>query len=192
MKLGEIADIRSGLVLVRKKALVDYEIENTYKLITLRNIEDNGMFTEAAFETFASTDVLNKEYFTSVGDILIRLSAPYTAVNIIKRAAGLLVPSYFSIIRLKTDKYIPEYLTWYLNSDKVKKELIKSQAGTAMATTNNKILSALEIKELPMAYQQRIAKIRQLYLEERELLNRLIKAKEKYYQGITNKLINLS
>lgn len=192
MKVGEIAEVRTGLVLARKKATVKYEIKKIYKLITLKNIEDKGVFNEEAFEIFESNDELNKEYFTEEGDLLIRLSAPYTTIYIDKRRAGLLVPSYFSIIRLKTQRFIPEYITWYLNSDKSKRELIRSQTGTAMSTTNNTIISSIDIKELPIEKQKLIAKIQALYLRERDLLNRLIKGKEKYYKGITDKLINMN
>lgn len=192
MKLGNIAEIRTGLVLVRKKASVEYEVKKTYRLITLKNINDKGVFNKEDFEIFESNDELNKEYFTEKGDILIRLSAPYTTINIDKKTAGLLVPSYFSIIKLKTQKYIPEYITWYLNSDKVKRELIRSQTGTAMSTTNKTIISSIDIKEVPIEEQEKIAKIHELYLRERNLLNILIKEKEQYYKGITDKLINLN
>lgn len=192
MKLGNIAEIRTGLVLVRKKASVEYEVKKTYRLITLKNINDKGVFNKEDFEIFESNDELNKEYFTEKGDILIRLSAPYTTINIDKKTAGLLVPSYFSIIKLKTQKYIPEYITWYLNSDKVKRELIRSQTGTAMSTTNKTIISSIDIKEVPIEEQEKIAKIHELYLRERNLLNSLIKEKEQYYKGITDKLIKLN
>ncbi|HHV38228.1 MAG TPA: restriction endonuclease subunit S [Tepidimicrobium sp.] len=190
MKLGEIAKIRTGLVLTRKKASIKYEVKDIYKLITLKNIGDNGVLNKEAFETFPSNDKLGKEYFTQKGDILIRLSAPYTAIYIDERIEGLLVPSYFSIIRLKTQKYIPEYIAWYLNSDRAKREFIKSQTGTAMSTTNKTVLSSIDIKEISINQQKDIAKIQELYLKERELLSRLIEEKEKYYKGITGKLIN--
>ncbi len=192
MKLGEIAEIRSGLVLIRKKAAIKYQIKKVYKLITLKNIDENGMFNEEDFETFESNGELNKDYFTEEGDILIKLSVPYTTVCIDNKRTGLLVPSYFSIIKLKTDKYIPEYITWYLNSGKVKRELIKSQTGTTMSTTNKSILSLINIKEISIEEQRKIAKIRELYLKERKLLEKLIEEKEKYYQSITNKLIEMN
>ena len=63
MKLGNIAEIRTGLVLVRKKASVEYEVKKTYRLITLKNINDKGVFNKEDFEIFESNDELNKEYF---------------------------------------------------------------------------------------------------------------------------------
>lgn len=192
MKLGEIATIRIGLVLARKKANIEYEIKNTYKLITLKNIEDNGAFNKEPFETFESNDQLDEGYFTEEGDILIRLSHPYTAIYIDKSKAGLLVPSYFALIKLRTLNYIPEYIAWYLNSDRAKKELIKSQTGTAMSTTNKTILASMDIKEIPTEDQNRIGKVRELYLKERELLDRLVEEKEKYYKAVTNKLIKMN
>ena len=190
MKLGEIADIRTGLILARKKANVKYEIQKRYKLVTLKTIEDEGVFNEEPFEIFESKDELSEEYFTREGDILIKLSANFTTVCIDGKTAGLLVPSYFSIIRLKTKEYIPEYITWYLNSDKVKRELIKSQRGSIISSTNNTILSSIHIKAIPIEEQKRISKVRELYLKERNLLEALIKEKEKYYKAITYSLIN--
>ena len=192
MKLGEIAKIKIGLVLIRKKAKIKYEIKDIYNLITLKNIEDNGAFNEEPFEIFESNDELDKGYFTDEGDILIRLSYPYTAVYIDESKVNLLVPSSFSIIKLTTSNYIPEYIAWYLNSDKAKKELIKAQTGTAMSTTNKTILASIDIKEIPIEDQKRIGKIQELYLKERELLDRLIEEKEKYYKAVTNKLMKMN
>ncbi|NMA68106.1 MAG: restriction endonuclease subunit S [Desulfitobacterium sp.] len=189
MKLREIAEIRTGLVLTRKKATIKYEIQANYKLLTLNNIEDNGAFSDEEFEPFSSNEELSKEYFTQEGDVLIRLSAPYTAVCINQDTADLLVPSYFSIIRLKNQNYIPEYITWYLNSDQVKKELTRSQTGTAMSTTNKTVLSSIEIKEIPIETQEKIARIRELHLKELKLLKKLVQEKEKYYKGLTDILI---
>ncbi len=192
MKLGDIAELRTGLILTRKKAAIKYQIKKTYRLITLKNIDEKGAFNEEEFDIFESNDELNEGYFTKIGDILIKLSHPFTAIYIDKDVEGLLVPSYFSIIRLNTRNYIPRYITWYLNADIVKRELIKSQTGTALSTTNNTILSSIDIKEIPIEDQYRIAKIQELYLKERELLSKLIEEKDKYYKGITDRLINMN
>lgn len=191
MKLGKIAEIRTGLVLTRKRANIKYEIEESHKLISLKNIENDGTFNEEPFETFESNDDLDEQYFTQEGDILIRLSCPYTATYIDKEQAGLLVPSCFAIIRLITKKFIAPYIAWYLNSSEVKKELIRNQTGTMIPVTNKKILNSLNIKELSLDRQKNIAKIQKLYWREKHLLSQLMKNKEKFYKGITNKLIEM-
>ena len=192
MKLGEIVRIKSGLVLARKKASVEFEVKNTYNLITLKNIEENGVLNKEKFDIFESNEKLNNSYFTRKGDILVRLSYPYTALYIDKDKAGLLVPSSFAILKLKTQDYIAEYLTWYLNSAQVKKELMKSQTGTAMATTNKSVMASLEIKKISIEDQKRIGKIQELYFRERELLSSLMEEKEEYYQAITNRLLHIN
>lgn len=192
MKLGQIAQIRTGLVITRKRANTKYDIKERYKLISLKNIDDQGILNNEPLEIFESNDQLAREYFTQKGDILIRLSAPHTAIHIDEKTQGLLVPSYFSIIRLKTSKYIPDYIACYLNSPRVKHEIIRAQTGTAMSTTNQTVLASIEIGEISIERQKNIAKIQALYLKERELLEKLIQEKESYYRVIINKLMKKS
>lgn len=189
MKLGKIAEIKTGLVLTRKKAKIKYEIQEEYRLITLKNIEYDGVFNEEPFEIFQSNDVLDNQYFTQEGDVLIRLTHPNTVVYINKGQSNLLVPSYFAIIKLKTNDFIPQYIAWYLNSEKVKKELIKSQTGSVISSTNKNVLSSIDIVEMSLDEQNQIVKIQELYWREKYLLGRLIEEKEKYYKALTTKLI---
>lgn len=193
MKLGDIADIKMGLVLSRKKAETEYEIKQEYKLISLKNIEDDGMPNDIPLELFASYEDLDDQYFTQEGDILMRLSHPNTAVYIDKEWTNLLVPSYFAIIRLYKDKgFNPEYVSWYLNSDTIRRELIRVQTGTAIFTTNKNTIASLYIKKIPIKTQEAIVEVQRLHWQERHLLNKLIDEKEKLYRGITDKLINVS
>ena len=192
MKLGNIADIKMGLVLSRKKAETEYEIKREYKLISLKNIEDDGMPNNTPLETFASNEELDEQYFTQEGDILMRLSSPNTALYIDRDWADLLVPSYFAIIRLDKHKgFIPEYVSWYLNSDVIRRELIRVQTGTAIFTTNKSTLSSLDIKKIPLKKQMSVAKVQCLHWKERCLLNELKDEKEKLYKGITDRLIKM-
>lgn len=189
MKLGEIAEIKTGLVLTRKKANIKYEVKDKYNLLTLNNIETDGVFNNKPFEIFLSNAKLDKQYFTQEEDILIRLSQPNTAVYIDENKVGLLVPSYFAIIKLKTEDFIPQYITWYLNSNRFKKELLRYQTGSTITTTNISILKSINIKVIPMEKQKQIAKLQKLHLREKYLLKQLIDEKEKYYKAITNKLL---
>lgn len=189
MLLGEIAEIKTGMVLMRKKAEFPKDVKATYRLITLKNVTDNGIMNDEPFEEFQSNDVLNPQHFTGNGDVLIRLSFPHTAIHINEAMTGLLVPSYFSIIKVDSHKFLPEYIAWYLNTDEVKKELERSQAGTRIPSTNKTVLSAIPIEEISITKQQAIVNLYNLHQKEKLLYSQLIEEKEKWFTALTKKMI---
>lgn len=189
MKLGDISNIESGLILSRKRARNELEFVKQYKVLSLNNIEQQGDFNEAELEMFNSNDELDDHYFTEPGDILLRLNAPFTSVYIDENKAGILIPSYFVSITINNDNYLPEYVSWYLNTAVVKRHFLRLQSGTLTPNINQKLLRDLEIPELSIKDQTNITEVNQLYLRERRLLKQLIDAKDQYYTSITNEII---
>src|SRR5690625_2879725 len=182
--------MESGLVLSRKRARNDLELKKYYKVLSLNNIEVHGDFNEAELEKFPSKEILPEHYFTQVGDILIRLNEPYTAVCIQEHQAGVLIPSYFVSLELTSDDFLPEYVSWYINSCVVKRNFYQAQSGTITPNINQKVIQELDIPVLPLNEQEKITAVHQLYLLERRLLRRLINQKDHYYEAITNKIIH--
>lgn len=191
MLLGEIAQIKTGLVLTRKKAEIDFEIKAQYRLISLKNIQVDGTLTDEPFDEFKSKDELDEEYFTQEGDVLIRLSHPNTAIFIDKELEGLLVPSYFASIRIHNQFFMPGYIAWYLNTDKVKSELLKFQAGTNIPSTNKNVLEQINIPEVEMEKQRMITDVQLLYRKEKGLYLRLMYEKEKLYKAVSYSIIGM-
>ena len=101
MTINDIAVVRTGLVTARKKK--DAASLGTYKyqLLNLRCIANEGYIDKNYIEPYELSEELKDDYLTRMGDILIRLSAPYTAVLINKsELCGIVVPSHFAIIRV--------------------------------------------------------------------------------------------
>lgn len=190
MLLSDIADIRIGLVITRKRAKFESEIKAKYKLITLKNIEQDGSFTNEEFEMFNSIEVLNEEYLTKEGDILMRMSEPHTVVYIDKTKENLLVPSYFAIIKVKNPNYLPEFVAWYLNTQNIKRMIKKNQTGGTIILISISNIGELKLEQIPIEEQKMIIKIDSLKNEELKLLSKLIEEKEKYYNAISENLIN--
>src|SRR5690625_1868364 len=188
MKLGKISEIESGLILSRKRARNEFELVKEYKVLSLNNIEVHGDFNESSLESFASNDLLDEHYFTKTGDIILRLNEPYTAVYIQEHHAGVLIPSYFVSIQIMNNKFLPEYVSWYLNTKRVKKHFLRLQSGTMTPNINQKLLRDLDIPPLSLDEQERITALNQLYLKECRLLKRLIDEKDMYYQVLTDQL----
>lgn len=192
MQLREIAVVKTGLVLSRKKAEFEHETMATYKLITLRNITNDGTIDSTTYEEFKSNDVLDSHYFTQEGDVLIRLSHPNTAVYIDKEASGLLIPSYFAIIKVDKSKLLPEFLAWYLNSKEIKKEFERFQSGTRIPSTNQNVIKTLPVSVTTIEKQKVLIDIYRLHLKEKELYRALIEEKEKWFAGLSKQILHKS
>lgn len=188
LKLAEVAKLRTGLVLNRKIATFKDEINVTYRQLTLKSINENGTINLECLENFVSKENLKREYFTEIGDIIVRLSHPYTAVVIDDRTKDILVPSHFAIIRCDETKINPDYLQWILNCEKTKNKISVSTSRSALGTIRPSFYLDFEIKVIPMESQKAIAKINYLWQNEVKLLDQLKEEKDKYYKAITNKI----
>ncbi|WHY39218.1 restriction endonuclease subunit S [Bacillus velezensis] len=192
MLLGEIAEIKTGLVLTRKKATIEYNVQATYKLLTLKNIDEDGRFNDEPFDEFDSSERLESHYFTVEGDVLIRLSYPNTAICVGKEQSGLLVPSYFAIIKVDKRKFSPDYIAWYLNLDIVKKELERSQAGTRIPSTNKNVLKTITVISIELSKQHAITQLLKLHHKEKSLYQKLIDEKEQLLKALSYEFIQES
>ena len=108
MQLGCCAEIRSGLVLSRKQARE--KTENRYSLLTLKSVKPDSTVSEKDLDVFDAIELLNKDYLTAIGDVVVRTSTPYTAILIDEKTADMVVSSNFVIIRCCNDILLPEYL----------------------------------------------------------------------------------
>ena len=180
MRLGEIANIRSGLVLSRKQARE--KTENRYSLLTLKSIKPDATVSEGELDVFDAVESLNKEYLTAIGDVVVRTSTPYTSVLIDEKTDGMVVSSNFVIIRCCIDKLLPEYLFWLLNTESVKKDIYKNSAGNMLAAIKPQYFCDLDIEIPSLREQKLIADFNMTARKELELLERLKTEKEKLYQ----------
>ena len=186
MKLGEISDVRSGLVLSRKKA--GGKSEYTYYALNLRSIDASGYIDTGQLDLFNSKEELNEEYLTRKGDVIVRMSTPYTAVIIDESTENLVISSNFVLIRQNGRKLLPEYLYWLLNTAKVKHRIYESATSNMLGSVNAKYISDFEVEPISLAQQRQIAEINTLAKREIKLLQMLTAKKEQYYAQIIDDL----
>lgn len=189
MQVKDISKITTGLVTTRKKASIKFEVEEIYKLLTLNAVEDYGTINRDELSKFESVEKLNDQYFTQEGDILVRLNEPFTSIYIDKTKEGILIPSYFVKLRITNKKFKPEYVAWYLNSEKVKRDFLRSQSGTLVPSINQKVIYDIDIPVKTIEEQENIVGLYKLFIRERELMKRLMEEREKQFNGITEMLI---
>ena len=186
MKLGNVAQVRSGLVLARKQAR-----ERTvyrYPLLNLKCIHPSGYIDTDLCEMFDSVESLNPEYLTHKGDVVARLTIPYTAVLITDDLEGYVIPSSFVVIRPDQSMLLSEYLLWLLNSQKVKKQMYEGAVSNMLGAVKPRYFAEYEIDEIPIPRQRILADLNQLAKREAQLLAKLAADKERYYDHILNQV----
>ena len=188
MKLGEIASVRSGLVLSRK--LARENPAQRYRLLNLRSITPEGYIDMNETDVFDAKETLPGEYLSQVGDIVIRLSAPYTAVLVDEESEGMVVSSNFVIVRTDPQELLPEFLYWLLNTSEVKHRMFENSSSNMLGAVKPKFFADYEITPLPIPEQQKIAAINALAKAESKLLRQLANAKEQYYEAILRNTYN--
>ena len=190
MTIGEIAVVRTGLVTVREKKKISSSQTCEYRVLNLKCIADEGYINKKHIEIDEYPVGLKDDYLTSMGDILVRLSAPYTAVLIDQQdLCGIVVPSHFAIIRANKRYATPEYIFWSLRRDNNRITMMQNSSGsTAFGTISSGLIASLSITLLPLHEQQIIGDLLRLSEREQELLNKLAEEKKVYSTLLLNQI----
>lgn len=178
MKLGELGTVRSGLVLARKQS--KGKSEYRYSLLNLRSVLPDGSVDKSQVEVFYTVEPLKQEYISQKDDLIVRLTAPYTAVLIDDETAGMVISSHFLVIRIDSNLVLPEYLFWLLNSSKVKRQMFGSATGNVLGAVKTSYLAEFDLKVIPLEQQRKLAELNFLAKRECQLLKELAEQKKKY------------
>ena len=189
IELQKACDISAGLVLKRKEAKSNDEVVKTYKMITLKSFDVDGWIDLKYLDNYKSTEILDERYLTKENDILIRLSSPYTAIKITAGHSGFVIPSLFAVIRVKKDSINPDYLTFMLNNENIKRSYFKNSMGLTIPMIRMQTIRATQIPLISGNKQFILSKIYNLMIKEKRLYQQLQLEKEKYNKEITKRII---
>ena len=152
------------------------------------NIHPSGYIDSTLCDVFYSVECLNPEYITHRGDVVIRLTTPYTAVQITEDLEGYVIPSSFVVVRADNSVLLPDYLVWLLNSQTIKQRIYESAVSNALGAVKPRYFAEYELEELPISYQRTLADLSQMARRETQLLLKLATEKEKYYDLMINQV----
>ena len=186
MKLNQIASVRTGLVLSRKEAK-GTNTSHEYRLLNLKSITDRGMICLEETTCFRAVEELTSNYLTQAGDVIIKLSEPYTAVYITEEYTGLVIPSHFVVIRADTAKVLPQYIAWYLNKDRIKKAYNMTRVGV-LKQIKPTTIAETEIRLPSLERQKQVIELYEMSRTELQLMENLLRQKEAYYKALLNKI----
>lgn len=190
MNISDIATVRTGLVKARKEKNSSSGQVHNYNLLNLKCISNNGDILIDCLELYTASDELKEDYLTHLGDVLIRLSTPYTVAIIDSLdLCNLVIPSHFAVIRVNREMATPEYVFWFLRRDKNRITLMQnSSGGAAFATISSGLIANLPITLLPLEKQRVIGEVMRLSEKEQKLLSNLLIEKKKYNSALLDRI----
>ena len=181
MILNSIASVRTGLILSRKEAKTA-ESCCEYRQLNLKAIDDNGRIDLGETVPFYTSEELSDNYLTRIGDIIVKTTEPYTAVYITEEYTDLVIPSHFVLIRdINEEVVLPQYISWYLNTDRIKKMFRMSSTGS-LKQIRPAMIGEVEIKPPTIERQKQVIELHEYSCTEIQLLEKLIELKKIYYK----------
>lgn len=187
MFLGDIFQVRSGLVVARKKVATKDDAKFKYKQLNLRSINKNGYINIEDLEVFQSDEKINYDYLTAVGDIIIRLSEPYTAIYITKEYENLVITSNFAVIK-RSNLYTSEFIAYYLNGDFVKKQLYSNMQGSIVRSISISAIEKIELPKLTKHKQELFAKLAEILSNKLRITEEIKNLEIKLQKNIIDKM----
>lgn len=190
LKLSEIANVQSGLVLNRKEATDEERISRTYKRLNLRSLDEDGVVDITSLDDYNSSEILDEQIITAEGDVIIRMFAPICPVAITRETSGLVIPSQLSTIRIKDkSQVLPGYLRFYLSQDSVINKILAEEGWQNQRTIKLSTIANLLLPLPTMAQQITIAKLVQANAKRKNLYQDLIQQEDAHISALINKII---
>ncbi|HAZ20787.1 MAG TPA: hypothetical protein DHD79_06505 [Firmicutes bacterium] len=188
-KLYEVAEVQSGLVLSRKEAEFDSEQSVDYLKLNLRSISEDGTINKKSLDKYLACEKLNIQFITAKGDIVIRLFPPFSPALITESLVGLVVPSQFAVIRLKSDDVTPDFLLCYLSHRNLLRSLAICESRQGLNSIKISAIAEVMIPLLPIDKQKTIASYCRMHAIQRQLYLDLIQQYDSKMNAVINSAI---
>lgn len=176
MKLKEIVEILTGYSFRSK---IKHNPDGQVKIIQMSDVDPVKGINWENLSRISDFNPRNDHYFLEKGDLIMiskgyNLNAFYVSIDI-----GDVVPvNSFLILRCKTEKVIPEYIAWFLNSNRVQGYLKTVAAGTRIPNLSRSALEDLELFVPDIAKQKLITELEGLKQREVFLHQEVARKKE--------------
>lgn len=193
IKIGKIAETSLGMVVQRftpnKRHYGDSKgavIGKEYYQTTLKSLDDNKIDPNL-FETIEVEKDINNRYLLKKGDIIMKISPPFSAAVIDFNCENLIGSSHFAIIRVN-EEFDSEYLSFILNGKHVRRQLMRLIEGGSLSIIKISYLNEVKIRTRDKSEQKRYAKLFSLLMKRKELKTRVIEIEDEIIRDLISRL----
>ena len=176
----KVAQIRRGVQVNKGKLdALNTGSERTHYLISIGNIVDGKIVVSEADKIQIERKWAGV-YEVKPGDLLITSKGTQFKVAMVEKEIKAIVSANLFIVRTYGDKYIPEVLKYYLESELGQSLIEGIIKGTAIKSIAHKDIEKFAVPEIDMETQKRV--LNMIKQSENDYKNRIREAQEIYNQ----------
>lgn len=149
--------------------------------IDMDSVETREFFTEPPQESFTRKD-----------DIVLKLSAPFSAAVVGPEATGLFIPSSCAVIRLSEQgrkRFSPAYIAGFLNLPLIADSLRAQANGSKVLVLNRMQIDDIDVPEAPIDEQGRVAALFEAQIRRRKLRRQIEQVESQMVEAAYSKVM---
>ncbi len=178
--LKDIAEITSGFLF---RSAIKPVSDGKHCVIQIKDTSNN--IIDWAKLSKVNIDGVREDLLLRDGDILFRSRGDKNTTAVIKDCPGNCVAaSQLFIIRLKEQAFLPDYLAWYMNQKPAQRYFDQNARGSYIRLINKQVLGSLKVSVLPLEVQEKIIKVHQLSLKEKQLVAKIQEKREQLIDAV--------
>ena len=170
--LGEVADVQLGITL-RGTDASRHDPAGTHQLVRIGDVSDDGELRISEPNLVRLDDPTANRSELRAGDVLLAARGTRMTAAVFDGSFPAVAGSQFCIIRPNVDQLLPAYLRWFLNLPSTQEKLIARARGSYVRSLPVGSLAELDVIIPSPAKQRSIAKLHELRLREKQLMEAL-------------------
>lgn len=175
MRIKQITNIQTG-VFAKPKG------QGEIVYLQVKHFNEEGFLKTKLIQDLDLKDISRKHLLQN-GDVLFASKGVKNFATVYEKHNEPAVASTsFFVLRLTTEKLLPDYLAWYLNSITVQSALKSQAIGTAIPSISKQVLENLEIAIPSIETQKAVMQITKLRNTEKSLKKEIETLREKQIQ----------
>jgi len=144
-----------------------------------KDFDDFGQLQTSGL-SYISEDQCKDIDFLQPGDVLFAAKGTRNyAVCWSGQLPKAVASSIFFVVRVKDDKVLPDYLTWFLMTSEAARHFERDIKTATVRTISKKVFAELRVPLRKVSMQHKIVKLYQLFQSEQRLIDKLTEMKNK-------------
>lgn len=184
VKFADVVEIRSGYSF--REGIIGVENGNL-PIVQFKDLK-GLIFNDVNDCVHLSAEKIKTSHWLKIGEILLSNRGNYkAAVNGYRYPC--VASGVFFVLTLKDKRFLPEYITVFLNSQEGQKALMMHHNASGVHSINRTELMQIDIPLISLEKQRRIVELYMLYEKEADILENIRKNRKRLVNSVLSKIV---